>query len=342
MESGEGFDRERHVFFMEMMYELLPSEYESEEINRITLAYFVVSGLDILGSLDRVSKDQVARWVLSFYSRPDVLEPGTFYGFHGSRTSQHPANKAVSKYNAGHLASTYCALAILKTIGYDFSNFDSNAISASMQYLQQPNGSFIPIHCGAESDLRFVYCAAAICSIINDWRGMDKEKAKNYIISCQSYDGGFGLVPGSESHGGATYCAVAALRLMGYIEEGRATKFTESSMIDVALLLEWALQRQASDGGFQGRSNKASDTCYAFWVLGVLRILGAHQFIDRESLRSFLLSCQSKWGGFSKFPELQMPDLYHSYYGLAAFGLVGELGLTPLQVELGVTMNPGT
>ncbi|KAI3509490.1 hypothetical protein L1887_24796 [Cichorium endivia] len=51
---------------------------------------------------------------------------------------------------------------------------------------------------------------------------------------------------------------------------------------------------QALDGGFQGRPNKDSDTCYAFWVGGVLRILGANKFIDKSTLRDFLLTCQSK------------------------------------------------
>lgn len=67
--------------------------------------------------------------------------------------------------------------------------------------------------------------------MLDNWSGMDKEKAKNYILTCQvyfcscscfviflpllfvnfcvqnttffvqSYDGGFGLIPGSESHG---------------------------------------------------------------------------------------------------------------------------------------------
>ncbi|KAI3842727.1 hypothetical protein MKW98_015394 [Papaver atlanticum] len=33
---------------------------------------------------------------------------------------------------------------------------------------------FMPIHTGAEKDLRFVYCAAAISSLLNDdWSGMD-------------------------------------------------------------------------------------------------------------------------------------------------------------------------
>lgn len=55
MESARGlFERDKHVRFMEMMLEFLPPEYESQEINRLTLAYFVVCGLDILGASDRV------------------------------------------------------------------------------------------------------------------------------------------------------------------------------------------------------------------------------------------------------------------------------------------------
>lgn len=52
--SSEIFDKDRHVTFLDMMYQLLPSPYQIQEINRLTLAYFVISGLDILGALDRV------------------------------------------------------------------------------------------------------------------------------------------------------------------------------------------------------------------------------------------------------------------------------------------------
>ncbi|XP_026447183.1 eukaryotic translation initiation factor 3 subunit E-like [Papaver somniferum] len=51
---------------------------------------------------------------------------------------------------------------------------------------------FMPIRTGAEKDLRFVYCAAAISYLLNDdWSGMDIWKAKEYIVNCQPYDGGF-------------------------------------------------------------------------------------------------------------------------------------------------------
>ncbi|KAB1217901.1 Geranylgeranyl transferase type-1 subunit beta [Morella rubra] len=357
------FERDRHVSYLQMMYQLLPSPYQNQDINRLTLAYFVISGLRLLCALDCVDKDAVASWVLSLQAHPRnkaELNDGQFYGFHGSRSSQFPPRSSgVSNHNGSHLASTYCALAILKIVGYDFSNIDSETILTSMRNLQLPDGSFIPIHIGAETDLRFVYCAgkeigmlgkfciavqisvlvdeipkfllvvsAAICFMLEDWRGMDKEKAKEYIINCQSYDGGFGLIPGSESHGsfsaagGATYCAVASLRLMGFIGADLLSNSSTLSIINVPLLLNWILQvysphlimeihegvafkfeqlnkwtnikRQATDGGFQGRPNKDSDTCYAFWIGAVLRILGGHKFIDENALRGFLLTCQSE------------------------------------------------
>ncbi|KAK4835490.1 hypothetical protein QYF36_010428 [Acer negundo] len=334
------FERERHVSFLEMMYQMLPSYLQSQEINRLTLAHFAICGLHLLGALDRVDKDAVSNWVLSFQARPRNeadLNNGEFYGFHGSRSSQFPPDdNGVLVHNGGHLASTYCALAILKAVGYNFANINRESILTSMRNLQQHDGSFMPIHSGAETDLRFIYCAAAICFMLGDWSGMDQEKAKQYILNCQSYDGGFGLTPGSESHGGGTYCAVASLQLMGFIEDDILSKTVTSSSIDVPLLLNWCLQRQAVDGGFQGRANKPSDTCYAFWIGAVLKILNGYNFVNKEALRRFLLTCQFQYGGFSKYPG-DMPDLYHSYYGYTAFSLLEEPGLNPLCAELGMT-----
>lgn len=338
--SSSGFDRDRHVTFLELMYQLLPSQYQTQEINHLTLAYFVISSLDLLGAMDRVDKDIIASWVLSFQALPTKKAEktnGEFYGFCGSRSSQFPPDEDGDLiHNGSHLASTYCALAILKVIGYDFSNIDSESIAISMRNLQQSDGSFVPVHIGAEADLRFVYCAAAICNMLENWSGMDRQKSKTYILNCQSYDGGFGLTPGSESHGGGTYCAIASLRLMGFIEDDLLSRDNSSSIINAPLLLEWCLQKQAADGGFQGRPNKPADTCYAFWIGSTLRILGGFDLINKKALKGFLLTCQFKYGGFSKFPR-DFPDLYHTYYGFTAFSLLEEPNINSLFVELGIT-----
>ena len=43
----------------------------------------------------------------------------------------------------------------------------------------------------------------------------------NYLLSCQSWDGGFGPSPGAESHGGYTYTSLAALTMIGGIKQIR-------------------------------------------------------------------------------------------------------------------------
>ena len=48
-----------------------------------------------------------------------------------------------------------------------------------------------------------------------DLVGIDRKKAVEYILSCRNYnDGAFGLNPCKESHGGATFCAIASLYLL--------------------------------------------------------------------------------------------------------------------------------
>uniref|UniRef100_A0A1S3X456 Geranylgeranyl transferase type-1 subunit beta-like n=1 Tax=Nicotiana tabacum TaxID=4097 RepID=A0A1S3X456_TOBAC len=140
------FDRNRHICYLEMMLELIPSPYQSQEINRLTLAYFTISGLDILRALDRVDKEGVINWVLSLQAHPRdeaELSNGQFYGFHGSRSSQFQSNENGDAIpNGSHLASTYCALSILKTLDYDFSLLDSTSIVKSMKNLQQPDGRY--------------------------------------------------------------------------------------------------------------------------------------------------------------------------------------------------------
>ncbi|RWW73038.1 hypothetical protein BHE74_00019109 [Ensete ventricosum] len=232
-------ERERHLLFLEMMAVGLPKEYETQEINRLTLAYFAISGLSILDALDRVGtnlhpcsffrdlgivdKDQVANWVLSFQAHPRMvadLDSGNFL-------------------KGGLLYGYLCFLFI-------------------------------------------AYC----------W---------------QSYDGGFGLVPGSESHGndtgGATYCGVAALQLMGFIGADILSKQAQSAVIDMPLLVDWSLKVRCN-----------------------VNIMGSNERFGT-------------YGGFTKFPENMLPDLYHSYYSFAALSLLGEPGLRPLCVELGITAS---
>ncbi|XP_024542190.1 geranylgeranyl transferase type-1 subunit beta isoform X1 [Selaginella moellendorffii] len=330
------FDRDAHVqFFAGFLVRGLSADYLGQECNTLSLAYFAISALDILNALNQIPTGEIVDWVYSLQVLPlkeldEYAEKDLRFGFLGSRSTYVSRDGVESSYDGGHLAMTYSALAILKILGDDYSRVSRNAIVRSMRSLQQPDGRFTPVHLGAERDSRFLFCAAAICTFLQDWSGMDVPLACDYIAKCQSYDGGFGLCPGLEAHGGATYCALAALKLIGQSAEKGITG------IDFPLLTSWLLQRQAVTGGFQGRINKAPDTCYAFWVGASLVFLGAYELCDREALRLSLLSCQSEKGGFSKYPH-DDADMLHSYYGVCGFSLLNEPGLESLCCELGIS-----
>ena len=180
------------------------------------------------------------------------------------------------------------------------------------------------------------------------WRS--KPQATSYIVRSQAYDGGIGLGPGLESHGGSTYCAVAALRLLcpraGALVGGGDEQLSPR-------LLEWCMARLGGwtvggepEGGIQGRTNKPSDSCYTFWVGAVLRMLredaiqlapapaaAAAADIAAAALAdalacasSFALRCARRRGGFSKFcddPD-DPPDPLHSYFALAGLAVLGH------------------
>ncbi len=101
--------------------------------------------------------------------------------------------------------------------------------------MQQKEGSFRAAHAGTEADTRFVFCACAISAILNDWSGVNIDLTVSFIRACITYEGGIALLPGSEAHGGSTYCGLAALSLMG-----RLSSLTPS---ETKRLEYWCLQR---------------------------------------------------------------------------------------------------
>ncbi|CAM6128103.1 unnamed protein product [Calypogeia fissa] len=344
-ELAPKFQREMHLQYFSWMLQELPGAYSSEESSRMTLAYFVISALDILGCVDQVAVEDTIAWVYGLQVLPLSADDSSnsadiSFGFRGSPSIGIPFSPDGAQpllYDGGHLAMTYSALAILTILGDDFSRVSREAISKSIRALQQPDGSFSPINMDRQTDLRFIFCAAAICTMLDDWTGMDRQKAVDYIIRSQSYEGGFGLSPGLECHGGATYCGLTALWLITQFDPDWSSSLPLASLINLQSALDWCLKRQTKNGGFQGRPNKPADTCYAFWIGGALRIFGMDHLCDQKALRTFLLSSQSKWGGFSKFPKEGYPDLLHSYYGVCGFSLLGEEGLDSLFFGLGLT-----
>lgn len=109
--------------------------------------------------------------------------------------------------------------------------------------------------CDREVDVRGTYTVISIASLLNLLTPELTAGVADYLLSCQTYEGGFGGEPGQEAHGGYVFCAFAALVVLGRAGDA-----------DLVSLEGWVARRQMEvEGGFQGRTNKLVDGCYSFW-----------------------------------------------------------------------------
>jgi len=320
---SETFEKHKHIKFFERCFKMLPYQYASADTNRMTFLYFCISGLDLLGALDDVLTPEIKKktidWIYAQQIHPDpnignIGQCGFRGGpFLGHKFDPNATETLHEPYDASNLAMTYTALISLIILGDDLSRVNRKAIVESIAQLQQKDGSFAPVIFGMEYDMRFLYCASVISYILNDWSGINIEKAIEFIKNSQTYDFGISQGYGLESHGGPTFCAVAALSLMNKLDEGLKSKKDT---------LYWCLSRQVN--GFQGRANKPPDTCYSFWIGAAICILDGYKYVDFEANKQFLYSTQTLYGGFSKYPDTEIPDILHSYMGIASLAILPE------------------
>jgi len=335
--------RDKHAKYFMRCLNILPPSMVSLDAIRLSIAFFTISGLDVLGRLSLLEKnrtdiiDAIYQFQISSSSDHSSIDRCGFRGSLAAATalghcrpdgvvgadSAHPLDTS-------HITMTYAALNTLLILGDDLSRLDRRGILTGIRALQLPNGSFAATLQGSESDVRFVYCAASICHLLNDWSGADRQAATNYIVNCINYDGALGQDANQEGHAGLTYCGIAALSLMGTLD----VALTEAQK---RKLKRWLVLRQQS--GFQGRPNKPVDTCYSFWVSATLQLLDGRQFIDRASNRRFVLETQCRHvGGLAKWIDHDSDPL-HSYLGLAGLSVCQEPGLEEVHPALNLSMR---
>ena len=168
--------------------------------SRMTVVFFAVSGLSLLKllDLDEETRVQIIEWIYRQQLDKKDDSRGN-YGFRGS-----PAN-GCNQYDFGHLAMTYAALATLKVLDDDLTRVNKKLIKNGLKELQLDSGwlvcdqiyywwcwnlwlfSFSAVY-GSESDMRFLYCAACICHLLDDWTMMDMDQSVEFIS--QSLVGG--------------------------------------------------------------------------------------------------------------------------------------------------------
>ncbi|KAI5442418.1 protein farnesyltransferase subunit beta [Lathyrus oleraceus] len=246
--------RDKHVEYLSKGLRHLGSTFSVLDANRPWLCYWIIHSIALLGeSIDDDLEDNT----VDFLNR--CQDPN---GGYAGGPGQMP-----------HLATTYAAVNTLITLGGEKSlaSINRNKLYGFMRRMKQPNGGF-RMHDEGEIDVRACYTAISVASVLNI---LDDELIKNvgdFILSCQTYEGGLAGEPGSEAHGGYTFCGLAAMILIG-----------EVNRLDLPRLLDWVVFRQGKECGFQGRTNKLVDGCYSFWQGGAVALLQRlHSIIDEQ------------------------------------------------------------
>lgn len=194
----------------------LPSDYLSADPHRASVVYFALNALDVMGALSYLSDDQRRAIVAWLHDSP-------------LKAFLRPTPETAAPTKAFNVAMVYAAIASLVMLGDDLERIDRDAVRAALPTLQIGRGSVDTAFDGAvmaygpggEADVRYVYSAAAVAALLDLWPDLDERQpfdvaaAAAFCMRSQAHDGGFGLCPGNESHGGSTFCATAALALLG-------------------------------------------------------------------------------------------------------------------------------
>ncbi|CAJ0582549.1 unnamed protein product, partial [Mesorhabditis spiculigera] len=302
-----GSDWEKPVFYRGTHIAYLSAELErcskALESSRPWVCYWIVHSLCLL---DQPISDDVKTRLVHFLKSCEA--PGGGY--------------AGSPGQVAHIAPTYAAVLALVSLETEeaLASINRKTLASFLVSLHQPDGSF-RMHVGGEVDIRGVYCALAVASITHILSPEMVERTAEWLASCQTYQGGFGGVVGTEAHGGYTFCGVAALTILGKMK-----------LINMNTLLKWLSNRQmAFEGGFSGRSNKLVDACYSFWQGAVFSLIDTELARENEpslgkafearALEEYLmLCCQGGRGGLRDKPE-KYCDPYHTCYALSGLSI---------------------
>ncbi|EGW34182.1 uncharacterized protein SPAPADRAFT_59614 [Spathaspora passalidarum NRRL Y-27907] len=321
----------------------LPGSAASEDSNKLSIIYFCLHGLQLL------DKFQFSDGELEYYSKfiydEFLIENDDFIGFRATNYF-----KQAGSYDLPNLSATLFALYNLLILKSNYSKrLDQDKIMKFLQLCQiktgEFKGGFAPTITKNEkgeyeqygdSDLRLCYIALAIRHLVkydefeDRKHDIDSKAALDFILERCNSNGGFSSQVLNEAHLGFTFCAVASLKLLEYpLEKLESTKhWLVQRQVDYPAVLyqdtEYEYYKPIDIGGFNGRENKLSDTCYCWWCTGALYIMNSDniEFVNLSRAEEYLLyRVQNElFGGFGKDIESN-PDPFHSYLAIASLSL---------------------
>ena len=346
--SGPLLARAAHILYLRGVLESVGGTPTGYDATRVWLTYWSLAGLDALGALEGDGLLEVRRACVSFLAQCQVAGGGFGGGpqqeAHAASTFAALASLALLTRDGGlaiinvpALSDFYARLRVVKEEGGEMAVTSSS--SDSLRNLSPPFGAFRVTRDG-EADVRGAYCVAAGAALAGiPLLSPLFQGTATAIAGALSHEGGAAGEAGGEAHGGYTYCALAALELLGGgwaadgVDINNPTRSTvQDAGVDTRATLRWITRRQlVSEGGFAGRANKVVDACYTFWIGASAVIAGGGgrgmpapgaraAWVATETARYVLRAAQVGSGGFRDKPG-KPPDAYHTCYSLAGLAL---------------------
>ncbi|CAN4082457.1 unnamed protein product [Withania somnifera] len=247
--------RDKHIDYLTRGLRKLGPSFSVLDANRPWICYWTFHSIALLGeSVDAKLENDA----IDFLTRCQDKDGG-----YGGGPDQMP-----------HLATTYAAVNSLITLGSPkaLSSINREKLYIFLLRMKDTSGGF-RMHDGGEVDVRACYTAISVANILNIVDDELIHGVGNYILSCQTYEGGIAGEPGAEAHGGYTFCGLATMILIN-----------EVNRLDLPRLIDWVVFRQGVEGGFQGRTNKLVDGCYSFWQGAVAFLIQRLNLVVHEQL----------------------------------------------------------
>ncbi|KAL1958797.1 hypothetical protein VTO42DRAFT_3916 [Malbranchea cinnamomea] len=256
------FHKQRHIkYFLRCLKTLLPQAYTATDSSRMTLGFFILAGLDLLGALDTSTTAAERAGYANWIYHCQVPSTGGFRGFSGTHFGDQRRTEQNACWDPANVAATFFALATLLILGDDLARVRRRECLLWLKKMQRSDGSFGEVlgangEIEGDRDLRFCCCAAGIRYILRgqdeaflkDLEDIDVQRLAEYVRSCQAYDGGFAGAPANESHAGLTYCALGTLSFLGLIptEPGNTGPPSTSPISRANDLVGWLASRQTN------------------------------------------------------------------------------------------------
>ncbi|KAL4468180.1 hypothetical protein ABPG72_017161 [Tetrahymena utriculariae] len=231
------FNIQAHIALQKMILLGDGVKLTSLDGQRIYVVYFILNSLDALNKIDEVLTHEQKQKIITWIYRQQIIKRtrqtntliGGFrgsecFGYHTEYTNNTAEEKEVNEeeiyQDTQTIVFTQCALSCLKILGDNLHLVSRSHIIATLQRLQKQNGQMRSCEDSQESDLRYTYSSLVVSQLLKDFTWCNKHQMIQYILSCFNHEeGGFGLNPNMESHGGSTFCAIASLSILNELHQ---------------------------------------------------------------------------------------------------------------------------